>query len=216
MNTFAPAHEGTPSACVHVLEKAIETGHLVAGAKLADGAIQTWLGVSRASVREALVNLAGRGLVDIGESQFARVAAPSIQDANHAMQVAAALLGGAARVTMHRLSGEQRDRLGMSITQAWDTVVLRQPLAHDKARARLIDTLLMYCPNEALARTARSALRDALLCLTLADCSIEVPWRQLDIGYYAVHKSLRDKDAVAGGLGFEAILSLTDVTEPAW
>jgi DNA-binding GntR family transcriptional regulator len=56
------------------IEAAILDGTLVPGETLRESALMTWLGISRTPVREALLQLGGRGLVEVRHHQPARVA----------------------------------------------------------------------------------------------------------------------------------------------
>ncbi|WIB16662.1 winged helix-turn-helix domain-containing protein [Curtobacterium sp. MCPF17_050] len=57
--------------------EAIENGTLVAGERLNDDELTTWLGVSRTPVREAIARLESEGLVEMAANRYTRVASLS-------------------------------------------------------------------------------------------------------------------------------------------
>ncbi|GIG20249.1 hypothetical protein Cch01nite_09730 [Cellulomonas chitinilytica] len=76
--------DGRPSAPAEVatlrekaaatIEEAIADGTLVPGEMLRESALMAWLGISRTPVREALLQLSGRGVVEVEHHRPARVA----------------------------------------------------------------------------------------------------------------------------------------------
>jgi DNA-binding GntR family transcriptional regulator len=57
--------------------EAIENGTLVAGERLNDDELTSWLGVSRTPVREAIARLESEGLVEMAANRYTRVASLS-------------------------------------------------------------------------------------------------------------------------------------------
>jgi|GEM_PF-353642 len=72
------------------IESAILDGTLVPGETLRESALMAWLGISRTPIREALLQLSGRGVVEVEHHQPARVATmdePTTLDALRALGV---------------------------------------------------------------------------------------------------------------------------------
>ena len=93
------------------LRDAIVDGTLTPGEQLRDGELAEWLGVSRTPVREALLRLAGSGLVVALPGRSTRVStidAPTVRDAR---DVVAAMHELAVRQTAGRLSAADLDRM---------------------------------------------------------------------------------------------------------
>lgn len=77
--------------------EAIRSLRLQPGAALSEPAVATWLGVSRAPVREAFTRLADQGLIAIVPQVRSRVAPISMHDVNDAVFVRSSLESGAFR-----------------------------------------------------------------------------------------------------------------------
>lgn len=82
-------------AVIDQLSKAIVTGHFKPGQRLIENDLATELGISRASLPEALRALANEGLIELRRGRGAIVASPSADDMEH-MVVYPALIEGAA------------------------------------------------------------------------------------------------------------------------
>jgi DNA-binding GntR family transcriptional regulator len=86
------------------LREAIVDGTFAPGERLRDGELESWLGVSRTPIREALLRLARAGLV-IAQPGRATIVSPLDAPATlHAQQVAAAMHELAARLAVPLLS----------------------------------------------------------------------------------------------------------------
>ncbi|PZF61893.1 hypothetical protein DEJ33_15785 [Curtobacterium sp. MCPF17_047] len=70
---------------------AIEDGTLVAGERLNDDELTSWLGVSRTPVREAIARLQSEGLVEMAANRYTRVASVSAAAHDEAATLLAAL-----------------------------------------------------------------------------------------------------------------------------
>jgi len=73
-----------------VLEKmltAIQDGTLQAGERLNDDELVQWLGVSRTPIREAIAKLVDYGLVEMEANRYTRVATPTREQFDDAVQV---------------------------------------------------------------------------------------------------------------------------------
>ncbi len=73
-----------------VLEKmlaAIQDGTLQAGERLNDDELVAWLGVSRTPIREAIAKLVDYGLVEMEANRYTRIATPTAEQFDEALQV---------------------------------------------------------------------------------------------------------------------------------
>jgi DNA-binding GntR family transcriptional regulator len=94
------------------LRDAIVDGTLEPGERLRDAELETWLGVSRTPIREALLELRRSGLV-IAKAGSATVVSPIDATATrNAQAVAAALHALAAQTAVGRLDANHLDALG--------------------------------------------------------------------------------------------------------
>jgi DNA-binding GntR family transcriptional regulator len=73
------------------MRDAIENGTLVAGERLNDEELTSWLGVSRTPVREAIARLESEGLVEMAANRYTRVASLSGSAHDQAAMLLAAL-----------------------------------------------------------------------------------------------------------------------------
>ena len=104
-----PVSRGTLARDVRAqLSRAIVAGDLPAGASLSEPALAEKLGVSRAPIREALIELELRGMVEFDERGRTRVPTLTREDLQEILAVRTALDPLAAR-----LSAEQRDPDGL-------------------------------------------------------------------------------------------------------
>ncbi|MGV7029751.1 GntR family transcriptional regulator [Methylobacterium symbioticum] len=104
-------------AICQALRRAIVERALAPGDRLPEDAIGERFGVSRTIARQALVRLAGEGLVDLRRNRIAVVATPSWEEARDIFDVRL----GLERLVVHRLAGqlseEQRQTLLDQITR---------------------------------------------------------------------------------------------------
>lgn len=104
-----PVSRGTLARDVRAqLSRAIVAGDLPAGASLSEPALAEKLGVSRAPIREALIELELRGMVEFDERGRTRVPTLTREDLKEILAVRTALDPLAAR-----LAAEQRDPDGL-------------------------------------------------------------------------------------------------------
>ena len=129
---------------VERIRTAIFDGTLEPGEHLNDGELQSWLGISRTPIREALNDLARVGLIEMAAQRYTRVALPDPAQRTEVMQTLGAMLGGVVRVTVPGLSdGAQglsdRHVFGVSDVAALvaaATTVARPPRGPASRRAR--------------------------------------------------------------------------------
>lgn len=93
------------------LRDAIIDGTFMPEEQLKDGELAEWLGVSRTPVREALLRLAGSGLVVALPGRSTTVSAIDVRAVRDARDVIAAMHGLAVRQVTGRLSDDDIDRM---------------------------------------------------------------------------------------------------------
>src|SRR5262245_36156202 len=93
------------------VREAIVSRRIAPGARITEHQISSGLGVSKTSVREALVKLAHVGLVEPAESRGLRVVSPSRRLLIEGYQVRTALEAQAARLAGERRTEADLDRL---------------------------------------------------------------------------------------------------------
>lgn len=109
--THAVARSLLSESAFERLRDAIVDGTLEPGERLRDAELETWLGVSRTPIREALLELRRSGLV-IAKAGSATVVSPIDATATrNAQSVAAALHALAAQTAVGRLDANQLDAL---------------------------------------------------------------------------------------------------------
>lgn len=94
-----------------LLRDAIVKMQLKPGQRLVERELVTWTGVSRATVREAIRQLEGEGLVKIIPQKGAVVAVPTPEEAEQLYELRAVLEGIAGRRFTERATAEQKMRL---------------------------------------------------------------------------------------------------------
>ncbi|MFJ7288426.1 GntR family transcriptional regulator [Curtobacterium sp. AB451] len=97
-----------------VLEKmlaAIQDGTLQPGERLNDDELVQWLGVSRTPIREAIAKLVDYGLVEMEANRYTRVATPTAEQFDDALQVFAGFAELATRWALPKLDDAQAAEL---------------------------------------------------------------------------------------------------------
>lgn len=93
------------------LRDAIVDGTFAPGERLRDQELETWLGVSRTPIREALLRLGRAGLIVAKPGRATFVAPSDPVSVGNAQQVASAIHELAARLAVPRLTGADVDEL---------------------------------------------------------------------------------------------------------
>jgi len=107
---------------IEALTAAILGGRLVAGQRLVERELMETLRVSRATIREALRELASQGLIRIIPRRGAIVSAPTYEEARDMYEVRAALESLIVERFVESASDEQIDALGTAVQHFADQV----------------------------------------------------------------------------------------------
>lgn len=94
-----------------MLRDAIISMHFAPGARLVVRELEEWSGVSRATIRESLRELAAEGLVTVVPQKGAVVATPSVREADEIYEIRAMLEALVGRQFVERASAGQRRQL---------------------------------------------------------------------------------------------------------
>jgi DNA-binding GntR family transcriptional regulator len=155
---------------VDSLLKEIVNGQMRSGEHLVTQTLARRFGVSHTPVREALVTLAGMGLVDVAPNRGAIVRRVTAREVREICQVRRALECEAVRLACGRIDRDQLDRLDADLQRL---IAVRSPERHRyivEARvvdSRLHDLIASQCGNAFLVhelgrlKTLFRAFRDA-------------------------------------------------------
>lgn len=137
---------------LHTITGAILDGTLAPGARLRDDELISWLGTSRAPIREALTQLADVGLVDMAPNRFTKVAevTPKLYAESAAMWATLATRG--MRHGILRFPAEQLPALEALRDEQIDFDPVDFP-DEPTVVDRFVGTILMHCPNQVLLDT---------------------------------------------------------------
>lgn len=147
-----------------VLRGAITSGRFAPGQHLVEKDLCELLGVSRPSVREALRELEGEGLIDIIPNKGPLVKRLTAADAASVYQVRAALEALAARLFVQCATDAQVDRLSVAVgtlAEAYETLDVERILA---AKQVFYDVLIEGTGNNVIRSILRS-LNDRITLL---------------------------------------------------
>lgn len=190
------------------IRQAIFDGTLLPGEHLNDGQLQSWLGISRTPIREALNDLARVGLVEMAAQRYTRVALPTPEDRTDILQTLGALIGGLMRVTVPQMTPAQRESVVGSVRGVIDSVEARDTFGHGARAWAMVDLILHICPNQYLVRAARDTIDSLAFQLSVTRTEESTQWDDLDDGYPRLLAALTDADAVAAELAIETIFRL--------
>jgi len=159
---------------------AIEDGTLQPGERLNDDELVQWLGVSRTPIREAIARLVEYGLVDMEANRYTRVATPSREQFDEALQMLFGFTELAARWALPRLSDEDASELTAMLERTEQHAGAEDPRMNDDLR-EVIAFLVAHAGNPLLSKLAESliprtrflALRDARLLYWEAGHALE-------------------------------------------
>ena len=138
-----------------VLEDEIVTGKLRPGERLDEQSLATRFAVSRTPVREALMQLASTGLVDLQARRGAFVAALSFKDVIERFEVMAALEGICGALAARRITDPMQRKLERAHEDCVKEAAQENADAYYYANERFHLALYEACQNSFLAEQAR-------------------------------------------------------------
>jgi len=194
---------------VERIRSAIFDGTLEPGEHLNDGELQSWLGISRTPIREALNDLARVGLIEMAAQRYTRVALPDPAQRTEVMQTLGAMLGGVVRVTVPGLGSTQKKSLARSIKQIILVIDQRDLAEYSRLSWELFDEFIAACPNSTLVGATKDII-DGLTYRSNATRTEETTdWQAKAEGYPQLQAAIEAGDAVAAELAVENIFRLS-------
>lgn len=173
------------------LEQDIVTGHFRPGDRLDEQSLATRFGVSRTPIREALMQLASTGMVELQPRRGAFVASLSIRAVVERFEAMAALEGMCGALAARRITDAQRSDL-----------IAAHEACQEATRAGCADTY--YYANERFHRAIYEACHNHYLAEQAGQLhTLLKPYRRLQLrARHRVGQSLAEHEAIV-----EAILA---------
>ncbi|ROR80004.1 GntR family transcriptional regulator [Plantibacter flavus] len=192
------------------IRTAIFDGTLEPGEHLNDQELQSWLGISRTPIREALNDLARVGLIEMAAQRYTRVALPDPAQRTEVLQTLGAMLGGVVRVTVPGLGASQIKRLTRSLDQVIVAVTDRDAEEHGRLYWAFFDEIIAACPNATLVTATKDIIDGLAYRLAATRGDTDMDWSVLDDGYHALRTALGGGDPIAAELAVESIFRLSE------
>jgi DNA-binding GntR family transcriptional regulator len=152
--TYSPGRGGEHPVCGRVdatyqrLKRDIMEGVYTPRQRLIETEIAPLLGVSRATLRAALLRLQHEGLVEIQPNRGAQVRAFSVEEATRILQVREALEGLAARLAAEKATAAQLSALHDIVVEMADTLAADDLLGHLPLVGRFHQHIIEMADNE--------------------------------------------------------------------
>jgi DNA-binding GntR family transcriptional regulator len=155
----SPQRGGRAADIRATLQDEIESGKLGPGAALDERALATRFDVSRTPVREALQQLAARGLVRIAPRQGVFVSRLSVNRVRAMLEYIGELESLAAKLSARRLDDEVRQALDAAVAQCAEAAEHGGSAEYAVANTVFHEAVYAGCRNEYLAEQIRQARR---------------------------------------------------------
>lgn len=155
----APQRGGRAADIRATLQDEIESGKLGPGAALDERALATRFDVSRTPVREALQQLAARGLVRIAPRQGVFVSRLSVNRVRAMLEYIGELESLCAKLAARRLDDEVRRALDAAVAQCEEAAEHGAAAEYAVANTVFHEAIYAGCRNEYLAEQIRQARR---------------------------------------------------------
>ncbi|MGE4430380.1 MAG: GntR family transcriptional regulator [Sphingobium sp.] len=131
----------------------LETGRMVPGQRLAETDLAARFGVGRNAVREAIQQLAARGVIDLSRHRSPMIRQLDIAETMEVLDVASAMTGLAVRTAADRYdAGLHADLLNATLIMLDEADRLDEPGMFSRARRDFYRTLLHIGGNRELQR----------------------------------------------------------------
>jgi DNA-binding GntR family transcriptional regulator len=199
---------------IEKIKGAILDGTLLPGEDLHDDELQSWLGMSRTPVREAIIELTRLGLVDTEAQRYTRVATPDPATAMYDFQTVGALLGGVTRVTIPAITDATRKRMIAATDRVLKAINAGDREAIIPGGLQIIDLVRENCPNPVLLAATSDMIDAKIHRIILSRLVQEADQERLVTGYQGLRDALTENDAIACELAVERLFRL-DVPFPA-
>jgi DNA-binding GntR family transcriptional regulator len=151
---------------VEYLRGQILTGEFAAGERLGEVELAGELAMSRTPVRQALLRLAGEGLVEVAPNRGARVIVRSERELEHVFELRARLEGLAALQAATRASDQQIEMLDELAEQIGVHAEKREMAMVTELNARFHGTLVEIADSATLATSVAGLVHVSVLART--------------------------------------------------
>ena len=132
------------------IRNAILDGSFRPGERLHDDELQTWLGVSRTPIRDALNELSRAGLVEMAPNRYTRVADPDARAAADSLETIAVLLSGMLRLSIRRMTATERRECCSGMDNVLREFDHGDPAALSEACRSVLFSAVRCCHNTVL------------------------------------------------------------------
>lgn len=196
-----------------VLEKmlvAIQDGTLQPGERLNDDELVRWLGVSRTPIREAIAKLVDYGLVEMEANRYTRVATPTAEQFDEALQIFVGIAELATRWALPKLDDAAAAEL-VAVLEEVRGHAEHEDRAMNGAVQRYVEATIRFADNSLLVNLSNSII-PRLQFVTLSEDRF-MYWD----GRFSVDPliaAIRKRDGDAGGAVIRALgVTLTDLLQ---
>jgi DNA-binding GntR family transcriptional regulator len=131
---------------------AILDGSFRPGERLHDEELQSWLGVSRTPIRDALNELSRAGLVEMAPNRYTRVANPDSRAAADALETMAAALSGVLRVAVPRMTPSERRECATGMDRILHELNNNDAVSLGESCRTVLASAVRICDNAVLTR----------------------------------------------------------------
>ncbi|HEV7186085.1 MAG TPA: GntR family transcriptional regulator [Leifsonia sp.] len=158
---------------------AILSGDIRPGERLDDAELQTWLGISRTPIRQALYALTLEGFIETAPQAHTRVVRPRHEDATHYLQTIGVLVTGVTVITLRAATADQRADLVATLALATEAI-------GDDNRKEFIERVSGYyvaltemCPNPMLTRLVEQSATALGYNVVVAFEDLQIDWEDV-------------------------------------
>ncbi len=186
-----------------ILDHTLEPGEV-----LKDDDLMAWLGISRTPIREALIELARVGLVEVEAQRFTRVANPDPATAVYDYQAVGALLGGIVRTTVPALNAGSTRELLAQADRVLVAIAANDVRVYASSGWDLVHLLIKYCPNPVLVAATEDILDAKLYRLSLSRLNVDRGWDTLHDNWNALRAAVEAGHPIDAELAIERVFQL--------
>lgn len=191
------------------IKTAIFEGEFQPGERLNDAQLQTWLGISRSPLREALSELTRIGLIETAPQRFTRVATADATHIDDHIQLLGTLLGGIVRVTVPSLTDNPpKAQLLASIDSVIDTAKNQNTLDFVRTSKDLMNQLVALCPNVVLVTFVNDILDATTYLLGISNAVDHINWEISIVQYQKFRRCVEANDAIGAEQAIEDLYRL--------
>jgi DNA-binding GntR family transcriptional regulator len=198
-----PARVLARDRAYEALKTAILERTILPGERLDDSELQSWLGMSKTPIRQALHALTVEGLVETAAQSYTRVVEPRPADAVVHLQTIGVFVIGVFDLTTDILSEQDRAGLLEEIDALIDALRAEEIEGSLRASQVFYEHLMGLCPNRALIRLGQRSLSARAYYVGVAYRALGVQWHEAVASYSTLREALAagDAEAVAAAAG---------------